>query len=116
MAKTLTIIRWSTLALTLALVTAMVVTAPDKLGPFGITVWFLGLCAVLIGTGLLLQQWLSTKPQDKFWTHLRRSVLLAVLFTATLALSSLRQLSGRDIILLVILGLVINFYMRRIYR
>lgn len=116
MRKTLLIIRFATIGLAVTLLTAMVFASPDELGPFGITLWFIGLCAMLSGSGILLQQWLFTGQQDRFWRHLQRSVLISVLFTAVVALNGLRQLSARDIILLVVLGLVVNFYMRRIYR
>lgn len=116
MGKTLKVIRWGTIGLAAALLATMVVTSPDRLGPFGITLWFVGLCAVLAGSGILLQQWLAPGPKDRFWRHLQRSVLVSVLFTAVMALNGLRQLSARDIILLVILGVVVNFYMRRIYK
>lgn len=116
MEKALAVIKWGTIALAAGLLATMVVTSPDNLGPFGITLWFVGLCAFLIGGGILLQQWLFPGSKDKFWRHLQRSVLAAVLFTAVMALNGLRQLSVRDIILLVILGVVVNFYMKRIYR
>lgn len=98
------------------LLLAMFVTSPDSLGPFGITLWLAGLCVFLAGGGILLQQWLFPGSEDKFWHHLQRSVLSAVLFTAVVALNGLRQLTVRDIILLVVLGVIVNFYMKRIYR
>src|SRR3990167_3865752 len=72
-------------------------TTPDNLGPFGITLWFVGLLLAFGGTTTLVLYYLrrSLSRQDKqqiFTSSLRQGVLLSTLICGMFALSSLRQL------------------------
>lgn len=109
--RSIRISSWLILAI---LLLTTVLTSPSELGPFGLTAWFSGLMASLTGISTLaLMRWKYGKSQEGFTISLRRSFLLSMWVVAILALGSLRQLGIRDIILLTILGLLIDFYMQR---
>lgn len=106
----------ASVAIAAVLVISLFVTSPSQLGPFGITLWFLGLLiAMASGLTLGLYKFGQHRGQEALVDALRRSFLISVWAVALLALGSLRQLGIRDIILLTILGLLIDFYMRRMF-
>lgn len=107
-------IRASSWFILAVLLLTTILTSPSQLGPFGLTAWFSGLIIALTGiSSLLLMRWKYGESQEGFSVSLRRGFLLSMWVVSILALSSLRQLGIRDIILLTILGLLIDFYMQR---
>ena len=108
------VLSWSILVV-LLLVAAL--ASPSSLGPFGLTAWFSGLMVALTGIcALSLMRWKYKETPEGPSLSLRRSFLFSMWVVAILALGSLRQLGIRDIILLTILGLLIDFYMQRVQR
>ncbi len=114
----LSLITLMTLILGPVFVLSLVVTNPKSLGPIGVTAWFL---ALLVGlacglTLLLFNLKRVTKRYDPTGVRLsaswRQGFLIASLATVCLALSSLRQFSLRDGVLLFILAVLIEFYFR----
>src|SRR3990167_8034368 len=108
----------------LALLIALIIislfsTSPDRLGPFGITIWFLAVLtaiSVSITIGLYWHRRITNKGNDITNIQsmsIRQGVLLGILITSLLALNSLRQLSLRDVVLLMLLLVLVEFYMRR---
>jgi len=94
-------------------------TTPDSLGPFGITLWFVGLLAAFGGISTLVLYYLkrSLSHQDKqlvFTSSLRQGVLLSILICGMFALASLHQLDIKDIVLISSLVILIEFYLRRL--
>ena len=91
---------------------------PSSLGPVGVTIWFLALLTALQGAFTLglyrMKQGLAevSGPATRFMSSWRQGSLIAGVLVVMLALSSLRQLSGRDIGLLVVLALLVEFYGR----
>lgn len=102
-------------AIFLALGVSMVLTTPNELGPFGLTIWFVVFLIGLVSV-LTLGFYRFGKGRGSragFMRALRRGFLAGIWITGILALSSLRQLSLRDIILLTVLVLAVDFYMQR---
>lgn len=102
-------------AIFLALGVSMVLTTPNELGPFGLTIWFVAFLIGLVSV-LTLGFYRLGKGRGSragFMRALRRGFLAGIWITGILALSSLRQLSLRDIILLTVLVLAVDFYMQR---
>lgn len=100
------------------LLLSLVSTNPSKLGPAGVTAWFLillgvGTCALTVGLywvkSSLKVHSLDTRRLTFSW---RQGFLLASAGVMFLALSSLRQLSLRDVVLFGILLALIEFYFR----
>ncbi len=96
----------------------MQATTPTALGPLGVTAWFglvlVGLAA--IGTGLAYVvaaklQHSTPKARQRIIDATRRGLLVGGGVTIVLGLSSLRQLNLRDVILLLLLGGLVEFYM-----
>jgi hypothetical protein len=105
-------------ATTTICVLAVLSTTPLGIGPLGVTLWFLALTVALSCWFALLAFWLARRFSDhnelgpKGISDSRRRGLFAGGFiTILLALSSLRQLSLRDALLLGLLLLLIEFYM-----
>ncbi len=103
-------------ALALA-VLAMLVTTPFSLGPLGVTGWFLLILIGFTGVGALIAYVLAkrfsrsnTKPAVLAVAASRRGILIGGYITIIVALSSLRQLNLRDVVLLVLLLGLIEFY------
>ena len=114
-------ITWlSVLIIGFGLLAATLTTTPDKVGPFGITLWFVGFLAVLGGVltiGLYYFLRLFRRRASKeaiFVLALRRGVLISIWLTALIALNSLRQLGLKDIVLISLLVVLIEFYLRRV--
>ncbi|PSO43455.1 hypothetical protein BRC19_00315 [Candidatus Saccharibacteria bacterium QS_5_54_17] len=98
----------------LGLIASLLVTSPDQLGPFGITIWF----ALLLLVTAAALTWLIYRRRKEYnragFMHAsRRGFLIALWAVSLLALNSLRQLAITDIILITVLVVVIDFYMRR---
>lgn len=93
-------------------------TTPTGIKPIGVTLWFLVLWVALAsGIALLLDTikrvFGPKKPEGrKFQPSLRQGILIGSWLTIVIALSSLRQLSLRDLILTCLLIIIIEFYMR----
>jgi hypothetical protein len=111
------LIAWSLLSLA-ALVASFVFTNPLEIGPAGVTVWFvilfscvascLTLCLYTAKTFLHLHATGASRLRYSW----RQSLLLAGWATGLLALSSLHQLSILDGILLALLLLIVETYVR----
>lgn len=103
-------------ALVLA-VLAMRATTPLVLGPIGVTVWFIVILAGLFGIITALAYGVALKLQPaikssgrRAFDASRRGLLVAGYLTVVLALSSLRQLNLRDVLLLGLLLVLVEFY------
>lgn len=94
---------------------ALFATNPLQIGPYGVTIWFL---VVLAGLSCLLTvgfDWLANrlnkKPgAPKLFPSARRGMLMAGWITILLGLSSLQQLSWRDVLLTGLLIGLAEFY------
>jgi hypothetical protein len=92
---------------------------PAKLGPAGLTFWFI---AILVAVGsiiaLLSFIWKLRREEHRLTAakaltgSLRTGFLVGFSVSILLALSSLRSLSLRDIILFVLVVIVIEIYFR----
>jgi hypothetical protein len=95
---------------------SLFVTNPTQLGPFGVTLWFIILAAALSSALSLGFFWVASKiktdptVQPKLSSAWRRGILLGGWASVLLGLSSLGQLSPKDIILTGLLVLLIEFY------
>lgn len=93
----------------------MFLTNPEELGPFGITAWFMALLVLLTaGSTLGVTRLRRDRSKSGFLRTVRRSFLISLWIVALLALGSLRQLTIGDIILITVLVVAIDFYMRRV--
>ncbi len=103
-------------ALSLA-VFMMLVTTPLGIGPIGVTAWFLvvlvGIMAILAIVIYLLEAKLAPNLPVKRRVNdaTRRGLFLSGLITMALALSSLCQLNLRDILLMALLLVLVEFYL-----
>jgi type IV secretory pathway TrbD component len=92
--------------------------SPDALGPFGVTLWFVGLFLVVSTLLANTLFWFKTYLQisESRLTRLRSSarqgLLLSSLLVVCLALSSLGQLSWLDAALFGTVLLIIEVYVR----
>ena len=92
---------------------------PAKLGPAGLTFWFI---AILVSIGsiiaLLSFIWKMRREEHRLTaakgltSSLRTGFLVGFTVAILLALSSLRSLSVRDIILFILVVIVIEIYFR----
>lgn len=104
-----------------ALLLSMLITNPTRLGPTGVTLWFVGLWAVLASCLAYIKYELLMrfgKESTKLNRHkmavssLRHGALIGGGLTVLLALSSLQQLDVRDIGLVAALLVLIEFFAR----
>lgn len=104
-----------------ALFLSMLVTNPASLGPTGVTLWFVGFWVVLSSCLALLKYELVMrlgKESTKLNRHkmvvssLRHGSLIGGGLTVLLALSSLQQLDPRDVGLVAVLLVLIEFFAR----
>lgn len=94
----------------------MLATTPLGIGPLGVTAWFLialvgstAVAAILIyAVEARLQQKLPVKRRMAEST--RRGLFIGGFITIILAFSSLKQLNMRDIFLMALLLLLVEFY------
>lgn len=115
----LRIVTIGTIIISIVLMVSLFTTTPDSLGPFGITLWFVGLLMAFGGISTLVLYYLkrSLSHQDKqlaFTSSLRQGVLLSTLICGMFALASLHQLDIKDIVLISSLVVLIEFYLRRL--
>lgn len=106
-------------ATTAIFVMTLVTTNPTKIGPAGVTFWFINLLLMLASVvTLLLFTWRMRKAKNRenkssiLQSSFRTGFLLAFCATLLLALSSLRSLSWRDIILFLLTIVLIEIYFR----
>lgn len=95
---------------------SLVTTNPDRLGPFGVTMWFLallvGLTAVFSGLVHLITLWV--KGSAAYYASLKTAAVVSTYLVALLALNSLRQLNVQDIVLVSLLVVLAGFYVRKV--
>ena len=108
------------LALLITLLIISVFTAsPDDLGPYGITIWFVVLFASLSGLLAVFLYWYKKlakrqlNPRQRLLESVRQGILMSIFLISLLALNSLKQLSLRDVVLISLLLVLVEFYMRR---
>lgn len=107
-----------TILLDLSLALSLVVTNPTKLGPLGVTFWFVLVLAALTATLATLLYYIKIRfrpdgvARRQLGTSVRQGFLVAFGAVAMLALRSLRQLSLRDIVLIVLIISLVEFYRR----
>lgn len=104
-----------------ALLLSMLITNPSRLGPTGVTLWFVGFwvvmasCLALAKYELVLrfgkESTLVNRHKVKV-TALRHGMLLGGALTVILALSSLQQLDPRDVGLIAAFVILVEFFMR----
>lgn len=97
----------------------MINYTPKQLGPAAITFWFIGIAVFVASLVTLLEYNLKLRnpsnrmqPRKTLIGSLRTGILLGLTITILLALSSLRSLSLRDIILFALTVLIIELYFR----
>lgn len=105
-------------ATTALCVLAVLSTTPLSIGPLGVTLWFLALMVALSCWFALLALWIARRSSDHselgpkaISDSRRRGLFVGGFITILLALSSLRQLSLRDALLLGLILLLIEFYL-----
>lgn len=108
---------WSLLAGAF-LVLSVMLTNPQMLGPIGVTVWFVGLfltLSAIITLGLFASKSylrLHATGANRLRYCWRQGILLSGWIVGILGLSSLQQLGLLDAILLGMLLLIVEVYMR----
>lgn len=97
----------------------MINYTPKQLGPASITFWFIGVVVFIASLVTLVEYNLKLRksanrmqPRKVLIKSLRTGILLGLTITILLALSSLRSLSLRDIILFVLTVVIIELYFR----
>lgn len=92
---------------------------PKQLGPTAITFWFIGVITIIASLITLIEYNLKLRknsnrmqPRKALIKSLRTGILLGLTVTILLALSSLKSLSLRDIILFALTVLIIELYFR----
>lgn len=92
---------------------------PKQLGPAAITFWFIGVVVIVASLITLIEYNIKLRNQDSrmqprkaLIKSMRTGILLGLTITILLALSSLRSLSLRDIILFALTVLIIELYFR----
>ncbi|MFI5240664.1 MAG: hypothetical protein ACHQUB_03070 [Candidatus Saccharimonadia bacterium] len=99
-------------------VTSVVLTNPLKIGPIGVTIWFIALLISIQGFVSLLLMLLKSRFFQNIGRHKlvtsswRQGLLVGGDLTILIALSSLRQLSWLDVILLTALFIFVEIYFR----
>ena len=106
-------------ATTAIFVITLVSTNPTKIGPAGVTFWFINLLLLLasvVTLGVFGWRMRKVKNRDNktvvLQSSFRTGFLLGFCATLLLALSSLRSLSWRDIILFLLTIVLIEIYFR----
>lgn len=97
----------------------MVNYTPKQLVPAAITFWFIGVVIIIASLVTLIEYNIKLRksenrmqPRKVLAQSLRTGILLGLTVTILLALSSLRSLSVRDIILFVLTVVIIELYFR----
>ena len=103
------------------IILSLFVTNPAKLGPFGVTVWFIVFLTVIFAILSLALYFakiflrLHENHSTRLRYSMRQGLLISFWLTALLALSSLGQYGPKDAILLGLLLLIIELYVRLRY-
>ena len=111
------LIAWSGIAL-VGLILSLTLTTPVMIGPVGVTLWFVWLfmaTASIVCLGLYaLKSYLRLHSTNvgRLRYSWRQGLLVGAWVVGLLALSSLRQLGFLDAILLGILLIIVEVYMR----
>jgi len=109
------------IGLVASLILSMVLTNPTKLGPTGVTMWFMWFWVVLASCLAFInylfvmrfgRETTKIAPHNVKLSSLRHGLLLGGALTVVLALSSLRQLDARDIGLIAAFVVLVEFYLR----
>lgn len=102
-----------------ATISELFITTPKKLGPNGVTFWFISLLALVVSVLSLVLfvfkiQYLQgrTNLNKTVNASFRTAFLIGVGLVAFIALRSLGSLSFKDIILLSLMLILIEFYLR----
>ena len=97
-------------------VASIVITNPTKLGPGGVTFWFINflvLISTLTSLALYFIRMGKTDSRKKLLiSSVRTGSIIGFSLTLLLALSSLRSLNWRDIILLLLLVILVEVFFR----
>jgi hypothetical protein len=108
---------WTGLAGT-GLIVSLFGTNPGAIGPYGVTFWFIILLTVLSGILTLVLYVVKTAlhlhstSRQRLRYSGRQGLLIGGGVTALIALGSLRQFNLRDALLLSLILLVIELYLR----
>lgn len=100
------------------LLLSVIFTSPSALGPIGVTIWFVLLfvsTAAMSTVGLFVsKRYLRWHDSDvaRLRYSQRQGLLIAGWLTGCLALSSLKQLGWLDAILLGLILLIVEIYVR----
>lgn len=81
-------------------------TTPDRIGPIGITVFFIILLLTLISIGLLIRNGLLPQPKS---ASLLLAVVVPICLTGALALNTI-ELGIGDVVLLVLFVITFTIY------
>jgi hypothetical protein len=101
-----------------AAVSGLLLTNPAQVGPAGVTIWFVTLLVAMSATlalSLFIGKfflWPQASRRTQLSNSWRQGLLMGGTITILIALQSLRQLSSRDILLISLLVLLIEFYFR----
>jgi hypothetical protein len=96
----------------------MLSTTPVKLGPAGVTLWFVlvfvGLTASSTGILYAAKRYLQLhgNPSSRLRYSWRQGLLVSAIVVCLLGLNSLGQLTWRDGILFLLFGILIELYAR----
>lgn len=93
---------------------------PTKLGPGGVTFWFVNIMIFVFGLVTLIAfKFRSYKFKSRgksksviLNTSVRTGIIASFVVTVLLALSSLRSLGIRDLVLFVLTVILVEFYLR----
>lgn len=106
-----------TVLIGIVLLISVFISNPDQLGPFGITLWFVALWLFFSGVfGLVrlgIGNILGFKQKKARKISFRQGALISVWLTSLLAFKSLGQLGVKDIVLVTLLVVLVEFYVRR---
>lgn len=114
------LIGWAGAGIVLILL-SFFITNPAKLGPIGVTLWFVVLLTVLFAIFSLALYFakiflrVHNTHSTRLRFSMRQGLLISFWVTPLLALSSLGQFSLKDAILLGLLLLIIELYIRLRY-
>ncbi len=114
----LTILVIGSLVGAVGLVLSLILTNPLTIGPLGVTAWFVALLGVIAGLATLglyaakTYLRLHTTGAARLQYSWRQGLLLSGWIVGMLSLSSLRQLGILDAILLGILLVIVEVYVR----
>ncbi len=97
---------------------SLFVTNPTKIGPLGVTAWFVVVLIAITGGLTVGLYWFKSRfprydtERARLIGSLRQGLLVGLGVSIGLALASLRQFSLRDGVMIAILLVLIEFYFR----